>query len=124
MFDHVSLGTNDVARAAAFYDPVLATTGYRQVKRSERLVAYGVNHVTFSLELPIDDKAASVGNGCHVAFRAGSRAMVDNFHRTALAHGGGDEGAPGLREYDPHYYAAFVRDPDGNKIEVVTFAGR
>ena len=124
MFHHVSLGSNDLDRSAAFYDPVLAAIGYRQIKRSGRVLAYGINEVTFTLERPIDGNSATVGNGSHVAFLAGDRAMVDDFHRIALAQGGRDEGAPGLRDYDPNYYAAFVRDPDGNKIEVVTFAGK
>ena len=124
MFHHVSLGSNDLERSAAFYDPVMAALGYRRIRKSERIVAYGVNEVTFSLERPLDGAPASVGNGSRVAFLAGDRAMVGDFHRIALEHGGQDEGAPGLRDYDPHYYAAFVRDPDGNKIEVVTFAGK
>ena len=63
-----------------------------------------------------------MGNGAHIAFAAGTRAQVREFHRLALAHGGADAGAPGLRpEYDATYYAAFVRDPDGNKIEAVCF---
>jgi len=124
MFHHVSLGSNDLDRSAAFYDPVLAAIGYRQIKRSDRVLAYGVNEITFTLERPIDGNPATVGNGSHIAFLAGDRAMVDDFHRIALTQGGRDEGAPGLRDYDPNYYAAFVRDPDGNKIEVVTFAGK
>jgi catechol 2,3-dioxygenase-like lactoylglutathione lyase family enzyme len=124
MFHHVSLGSNDLERSAAFYDPVLAAIGYYQIKRSDRVLAYGVNEVTFTLERPIDGNPATAGNGSHIAFLAGDRAMVDEFHRIALAQGGRDEGAPGLRGYDPNYYAAFVHDPDGNKIEVVTFAGK
>ena len=76
----------------------------------------------FSLEKPTDGQPASVGNGVHIAFLAGKRAQVDEFYRLALAHGGSDAGPPGLRpEYDANYYAAFVHDPDGNKIEAVTF---
>ena len=124
MFHHVSLGSSDLARSATFYDPLMGLLGYRRIKRTDRIIAYGANEVAFSLERPIDGRPASVGNGTHVAFHAGSRAIVEDFHRTALAVGGSDEGAPGLRPYDPNYYAAFVRDPDGNKIEVVTFAGK
>jgi catechol 2,3-dioxygenase-like lactoylglutathione lyase family enzyme len=124
MFHHISLGSNDLERSAAFYDSVLATIGYRRIKRSDRIVAYGVNEVTFSLERPLDGRTATAGNGSHVAFLAGDRSMVDKFYRTALVQGGSSEGAPGLRDYDPNYYAAFVRDPDGNKIEIVTFAGK
>ena len=105
MLSHVSLGTNDATRAAAFYDPVLAVLGIGKGK------ARG--------------GPASVGNGVHVAFAAESRPQVDEFYRVALAHGGSDAGPPGLRpEYDANYYAAFVRDPDGNKIEAVTFLAK
>jgi catechol 2,3-dioxygenase-like lactoylglutathione lyase family enzyme len=122
MLSHVSLGTNDAARAAAFYDPVLAVLGLRKICERDGSVDYGAAMTLFSLEKPSDGRPASPGNGVHVAFWAGTRAMVDEFHRTALANGGSDAGPPGLRpEYDPHYYGAFVRDPDGNKIEAVTF---
>jgi catechol 2,3-dioxygenase-like lactoylglutathione lyase family enzyme len=81
--------------------------------------------IGFSLEQPADGKPASAGNGAHVAFIAESRAQVDEFHRAALAHGGSDAGPPGLRpEYDANYYGAFVRDPDGNKVEAVCFMAK
>jgi len=123
MFHHVSLGTNDLQRARAFYDPVMAELGLRFIKQSERIIAYGLTDVMFSLECPVDGLPASPGNGTHVAFHAGHRNVVEAAYRAALAHGGTDEGAPGIRAaYDKHYYAAFVRDPDGNKLEIVTFA--
>lgn len=123
MLSHVSLGTNDAARAAAFYDPVLATLGIRKLHERDGSVDYGTSIMFFSLEKPTDGRPASVGNGVHVAFLAETRLMVDDFHKTALAYGGSDAGAPGLRpEYDANYYGAFVRDPDGNKIEAVSFA--
>ncbi len=123
MLHHVSLGTNDAVRAAAFYDPVLAVLGIRRMRMRDGSVDYGSAAAFFSLEKPSDGKAASVGNGVHIAFAAEKRAMVDEFHRVALANGGTDAGAPGLRpEYDDHYYGAFVRDPDGNKVEAVTFS--
>ena len=125
MLSHVSLGTNDAARAAAFYDPVLAVLGVRPGKRRGDSVDYSAAMLGFSLEQPVDGKPASVGNGAHVAFVAESRAQVDEFYRVALAHGGSDAGPPGLRpEYDANYYGAFVRDPDGNKIEAVTFMAK
>lgn len=124
MIHHVSLGTNDVARSRAFYDAVLAVLGLRLLKASDGSADYGVSAVLFSLETPVDGKPATAGNGVHIAFDAGGRATVDEFHATALRHGGTDAGAPGLRpEYDPHYYGAFVLDPDGNKIEAVTHHG-
>ena len=123
MLSHVSLGTNDAARAAAFYDPVLATLGIRKLHERGGSIDYGTSMMFFSLEKPSDGKPATVGNGVHVAFQAETRAMVDAFYDAALANGGSDAGAPGLRpEYDPHYYGAFVRDPDGNKIEAMSFA--
>lgn len=123
MIHHVSLGTNDLDRARAFYDPLMAHLGLRPIKRSERIVGYGLTEVVFSLEKPLDGKAATVGNGTHVAFHAGHRNTIDACYQAALANGGTDEGAPGIRaEYDAHYYATFLRDPDGNKIEIVTFS--
>jgi catechol 2,3-dioxygenase-like lactoylglutathione lyase family enzyme len=123
MLSHVSLGTNDAARAAAFYDPVLATLGIRKLHERDGSLDYGTSVMFFSLEKPVDGRPASVGNGVHVAFLAETRAMVDAFYETALANGGSDAGRPGLRpEYDANYYGAFVRDPDGNKIEAVSFA--
>jgi len=125
MLSHVSLGTNDADRAAAFYDPVLAVLGIRKLDERDGSIDYGVAQTVFSLEKPTDGRPAGVGNGVHIAFAAGTRAQVDEFHRVALAHGGTDAGAPGLRpEYDANYYGAFVRDPDGNKIEAVSFQAK
>jgi catechol 2,3-dioxygenase-like lactoylglutathione lyase family enzyme len=122
MLSHVSLGTNDAARAAAFYDPVLAVLGIRKSDERDGSIDYSAAMIGFSLEKPADGQPASVGNGVHVAFIAESRGQVDEFYRVALAHGGSDAGPPGLRpEYDANYYGAFVRDPDGNKIEAVCF---
>lgn len=125
MLSHVSLGTNDAARAAAFYDPVLAVLGIRKHAQRDGSIDYSSATIGFSLEKPNDGGPATVGNGVHVAFIAESRGQVDEFHRLALAHGGSDAGPPGLRpEYDAHYYGAFVRDPDGNKIEAVCFLAK
>jgi catechol 2,3-dioxygenase-like lactoylglutathione lyase family enzyme len=120
---HVSLGTNDVRRAMAFYDAVLPVVGLRRMSAGERSVNYGVGDTVFSLETPVDGRPATVGNGVHIAFTAADRGMVRAFHAAALVAGGTDDGAPGLRpEYNANYYGAFVRDPDGNKIEAVTHA--
>ena len=123
MIHHVSLGTNDLQRAKKFYDAVLPLVGLRPIKASDRLICYGLTETMFSLELPHDGHPAQAGNGTHIAFHAGKRNVVETFYRMGLENGGTDEGAPALRDYDPHYYAAFLRDPDGNKIEVVTFSG-
>src|SRR5690606_37260988 len=97
MLSHVSLGTNDAERAAAFYDPVLAVLGIRNGKRRGGSVDYSAAAIGFSLEQPTDGQPASAGTGVHVCFVAESRAEVDAFYRVALAHGGSDAGAPGLR---------------------------
>ena len=125
MLSHVSLGTNDATRAAAFYDQVLAVLGMRKICERDGSIDYGAAMTVFSLEKPSDGRPASVGNGVHIAFAAGTRDQVDEFYRVALAHGGSDAGPPGLRpEYDANYYGAFVRDPDGNKIEAVSFLAK
>lgn len=115
---HVSLGTSDIVRAAAFYDTVLATLGIARLVSEDDVVVWGRAYPEFFVHVPIDGRPATVGNGTHVAFLARSRAEVDAFHAAARAAGATDEGAPGPRaEYDAPYYGAFVRDPDGHKIE-------
>lgn len=121
MFSHVTLGTNDFERAIPFYDAVMEVLGHPTLFRFETAVAYGeaTGPKLFILS-PFDGEPARAGNGVHAAFAADSRATVDAFHRVALEHGGTDEGAPGLRpHYHPNYYGAYVRDPDGNKIQAV-----
>lgn len=123
MIHHLSLGTNDAARARRFYDPVLDVLGLKLLSDKDGSLDYGVNRILFSLEKPVDGRPATPGNGAHIAFEAADRAMVDRFFRTALEHGGAEAGAPALRpKYDRNYYGAFVLDPDGNKIEAVTFS--
>lgn len=125
MIHHVSVGTNDVARARAFYDPLMTLLGYRNMRDHANSVDYGITDVAFSIETPVDGEPASAGNGVHICFEAADRATVREFHRLALELGGTDEGAPGVRpEYDAHYYGAFVRDLDGNKMEAVTFSAK
>ena len=122
MIHHVSLGTADVARARAFYNPVMRELGMRRTFDVEEAVGYGAGITVFSLNRPSDGAPARPGNGVHIAFEVEKRAAVDAFYRAALANGGSSDGEPGLRpEYDANYYAAFVRDPDGNKIEALTF---
>ncbi|MCK1390473.1 VOC family protein [Bradyrhizobium sp. 1] len=125
MIHHVSLGTNDVPRARAFYDPLMALIGFRVLKCSDRSVHYGASDIVFSLETPVNGAPASAGNGVHIAFQAPDRETVRRFHSAAVANGGRDEGAPGIREhYNANCYGAFVRDLDGNKIEAVTYTAR
>jgi catechol 2,3-dioxygenase-like lactoylglutathione lyase family enzyme len=120
--DHVSLGVSDLARAKAFYDATLSTLGMVcTVGDGVFAWAYGKPGATPMLFInkPLDEAAPSPGNGVHVALRAPSRAAVRAFHAIAVANGGRCEGPPGLRIYHADYFAAYVRDPDGNKIEAV-----
>jgi len=118
IISHVSIGVNDFARAVAFYDRVLPVLGCRRLMEHPGAVAYGKLFPEFWVQTPIDGAPASVGNGAHVGFFATSRAMVDAFHRAAMEAGATDEGAPGPRpHYGAPYYGAFVRDPEGHKIE-------
>lgn len=123
MIHHVSIGTNDLERARAFYDPLMTLLGYRNLRDYPHSLDYGVTDIVFSVETPVDGAPATPGNGVHICFQAADPKAVRAFHRLALELGGVDAGAPGIRpDYDAHYYGAFVHDPDGNKIEAVTFA--
>lgn len=125
MIHHVSVGTNDLARSKRFYDAVLPMVGMVRLAEDEGGLGYGSGTFHFSVQVPIDGAPATVGNGSHIAFAVEDRSMVEEFYRAALDHGGSDEGAPGPRShYDAHYYAAFVRDPDGHKIEAVTYSAK
>jgi catechol 2,3-dioxygenase-like lactoylglutathione lyase family enzyme len=122
MFSHVTVGTSDVPRAARFYDEVLKPLGI--VRRKILKIAasyapegYDGTEDPFWVLRPFNRSAPAPGNGPMVAFEAKSRAAVDAFHAAALAAGGTDEGAPGLRShYHPNYYGAYARDLDGNKL--------
>ena len=119
---YLTLGTGDVARAARFYDATLATLGLIRRATEDSEVGYGLpgDHRTrIWVTQPYDGKPASVGNGSMLALVAPSQQAVQDFHKAALAAGGSDEGAPGLRPYGPAFYAAYVRDPDGNKLSAV-----
>jgi catechol 2,3-dioxygenase-like lactoylglutathione lyase family enzyme len=126
MLHHVSLGTTDLDRAAIFYDAALAPLGlvrvWSDLRPGEEGQAIGYGTEGSGDRLALKQVAATIPEapGFHLAFCAPSRAAVDAFHAAALAHGGTDHGAPGLRlHYGPHYYAAFVIDPDGHRLEAV-----
>ncbi len=121
---HVSLGSNDMDRALAFYDATMGTLGLKRVLEFlPHAVAYGVDHPVFWIQKPHNEKTATHGNGAHIGFAAHSREQVSAFHAAALAHGGRDDGPPGPRpDYGHAYFGAFVRDPDGNKIEACLHA--
>jgi catechol 2,3-dioxygenase-like lactoylglutathione lyase family enzyme len=122
---HLSFGVADLGRAAAFYDAALATLGYQRVWTARDAIGYGVSGGGDKFAIKLRDAAMlAPGVGFHLAFAAPTRDAVDAFHRAALRHGGRDNGAPGLRPaYGPDYYAAFVVDPDGHRIEAVLNRG-
>lgn len=120
MLHHLSLGVRDLARAAAFHDAALGALGMRRVFEDDEAIGYGYVEDNDLLCLKLRADASPPGAGFHLAFGAPSREAVDAFHRDALAVGGTCNGAPGLREdYGDHYYAAFLIDPDGHRIEAV-----
>ncbi|MDZ4382246.1 MAG: VOC family protein [Parvibaculum sp.] len=126
MFSHVTIGSGDPDKAAAFYDAVLAALGIPVFFKAPGLASYGTatGPKVFVLK-PFNGEVHVPGNGGHVAFLAPDRASVDVFHAKALAMGGSDEGAPGLRpHYHPNYYGAYVRDPEGNKLQAVCHSSK
>lgn len=116
MIGYVTLGTNDLARAAVFYDTLLAEIGAKRMMEGEGFIAWATSQDKPGLGVtrPFDTKPATVGNGVMVAIEAQSAAKVDALHRKALELGGADEGAPGQR--GSGFYAGYFRDLDGNKL--------
>jgi catechol 2,3-dioxygenase-like lactoylglutathione lyase family enzyme len=122
MIDHVSICVRDLDRAARFYQVVLGTIGYKKLREEPRTIGFGKTYPEFWINQRRSMTRLERDSGSHVAVRAPSVQAVDGFHAAALAAGGACDGSPGPRpEYSPGYYAAFIRDPDGNRIEVVTF---
>jgi catechol 2,3-dioxygenase-like lactoylglutathione lyase family enzyme len=121
MFSHITLGIDDFETAEPFYDTIMEILGHPVLFGHDKGKAWGEPTGSKLFIGPaFDGKAASNGNGQHTAFIVNTRAQVDAFHAAALAHGGSDEGAPGPRPYyHPNYYGAYVRDPEGNKLQAV-----
>lgn len=125
MFSYIMIGTNDLDRAIRFYDAVMSVLGHSRIADGdERWASWGVPdpgpHITVGA--PFDGQPAGSGNGMMISFLAGTREEVDRFYAASLSNGGTDEGAPGLRpHYGPTFYAAYVRDPDGNKLNAVCY---
>jgi catechol 2,3-dioxygenase-like lactoylglutathione lyase family enzyme len=121
MLNHVSIGVKDLAVSQRFYDAVLEPLGYKRVFESPEYVCYGTTYPEFCVVTASRPVAADNESGLHFCFDAANRADVGNFHRAAVTAGGHDNGAPGLRkEYGDDYYAAFVTDPDGYRLEAYT----
>ncbi|GIL04932.1 MAG: lyase [Betaproteobacteria bacterium] len=118
MIDHVSIGVRDVAAAKRFYDAALKPLGYTCLSEGSTSLGYGRDGVAFWIGATEHPVPADMRSGLHFCFRAPTRAAVDAFHAAALKHGGRDNGKPGVRaDYDANYYAAFVVDPEGYRIE-------
>ncbi len=122
ILSHVSVGTANYDSAVQFYDKVMATLGISRIfhEPDYKATAYGKQFPEFWIQAPINGEPATVGNGSHVAFLANDRESVDAFYQAALAAGALDDGKPGTRpQYSEAYYACFVRDLDGHKIEAM-----
>ncbi len=129
MLSHITIGTNDFPRAMAFWEPLMEDILGLPVRRKEEAVPWKLwatpggpagGRPFLAVMGPFDGRAHDAGNGQMVALMVERRAIVDAAHAYAIANGGADEGAPSLRpQYHPHYYGAYFRDPDGNKICIV-----
>jgi catechol 2,3-dioxygenase-like lactoylglutathione lyase family enzyme len=123
MIDHISIAVRDLKAAERFYTALLAPLGMSKLREwPDAAVGFGKKHPEFWINRRADMARLPDDSGVHVCLRAREAAAVDAFHAAALAGGGTSDGAPGLRpHYYENYYAAFIRDPDGNRIEAVTF---
>ena len=120
MLHHISLPVADLKRSSSLYDAILSVLGYRCVCAGKDYAGYGVEEDEDLFMLKQINPSASAGSRFHLAFGAPSRKAVDEFHKSALANGATDDGKPGLRvHYGPTYYAAFIVDLDGHRIEAV-----
>jgi catechol 2,3-dioxygenase-like lactoylglutathione lyase family enzyme len=118
VIDHVGFEVSDLTRSAAFYDPVFFALGGRRMLESEHAVAYGVNGPEFWIV--VRGKPPAPGYG-HVALKASGKAAVDAAYRAGMAAGGSDDGPPGPRpQYGKRHYAAYMHDPDGLRVEIVS----
>jgi predicted lactoylglutathione lyase len=122
MIGYVTIGTNDLGKAAAFYDALLGEIGAKRMMETDQFIAWSVRPDAPGLGVskPFDKKPATVGNGVMVALEAASKAQVDALYRKALQLGGTDEGPPGPRG-DSGFYAGYFRDLDGNKLNFFHF---
>ena len=121
MINHVSIGVSSIPKSKAFYDAALKPLGYSCLSSSDSSLGYGKTSVAFWLGATPSPIKADPASGLHFCFDAPTRKGVDAFHKAALASGGRDNGKPGVRaDYAPDYYAAFVIDPDGYRLEAYT----
>ena len=124
MIDHVSVAVRDLAVATRFYEAALGALGLTKLESRPATAGFGKTYPEFWINLRADMTPVSPASGTHVCFRARTTELIDAFHAAALHAGGASDGAPGLRpQHGEGYYAAFIRDPDGNRVEAVTFVG-
>lgn len=116
IFTHIVIGTNDLERARAFYDDVLGTLGITRVMNLDTASLWGMDGPEFMVTKPGNGLPSTYANGGTISFAAPNRSAVHAFHEVAIGMGARDGGAPGPRSFTPTAYAAYVRDPDGNKI--------
>ncbi|EJN04585.1 VOC family protein [Phyllobacterium sp. YR531] len=126
MIGYTMVGTRDLLQAGEFYDPLMAGIGFERCYSDDVVISWGSKAdesvARFFVGLPFDGKAASVGNGNMTAFRVDDAETIDRLHALSVQNGGSSEGKPGLRpQYGPGFYAAYIRDPDGNKIAFVCY---
>ncbi len=130
MIGYTTIGTADLGRAKAFYDPLFDRMGLSQCYEDAQVVSWGdpddETVPLFYVCYPFDERPATTGNGTMIAFRVKSASDVDRLYETALRGGGSDEGAPGFRpeRYGDTFYVAYVRDPDGNKLAFACYDGK
>jgi catechol 2,3-dioxygenase-like lactoylglutathione lyase family enzyme len=122
MIDHVSVAVRDLQASARFYEAVLGALGFAKLEERPATIAFGKSYSEFWINMREAMPRVAPESGAHVCFRARSMEMIDAFHAAALAAGGTSDGAPALRpQHGEGYYAAYIRDLDGNRIEAVTF---
>jgi catechol 2,3-dioxygenase-like lactoylglutathione lyase family enzyme len=122
MIDHVSIAVRDLDRAARFYETVLGAIGYAKLEVRAATVGFGKTYPEFWVNFRASMGPVANDCGAHVGLRVRTVELVDAFHAAALGAGGTSDGAPGLRpQHGDGYYAGFIRDPDGNRVEAVTF---
>jgi catechol 2,3-dioxygenase-like lactoylglutathione lyase family enzyme len=122
MIDHISVGVSDLERSARFYEATLAALGLTKLVTRPGTVGFGKAHPEFWINLRAAMPRVPAESGVHICLRGKTTAEVDAFHAAAIATGGMSDGGPGLRPHDRvRYYAAFILDPDGNRVEAVTF---
>lgn len=122
MIDHISVAVSDLDASAHFYQAVLGAIGYQKLVVRPRTIGFGKSYPEFWLNLRAGLAPIGADSGAHAALRVRTSELVDAFHAAAIAAGGRCDGAPGLRpQHGEGYYAAFIRDPDGNRVEAVTF---